>query len=54
MIVKVVAIGLDGTLLRDDCTVSERTREALRQAHQAGIMVIPSTGRQISYRQQQS
>ena len=29
---KMIAIDLDGTLLRDDCTISERTREAVEEA----------------------
>lgn len=40
-----VATDLDGTLLRGDFTVSERTRRALRDATDAGIEVVYATGR---------
>ncbi len=40
-----VASDLDGTLLRDDGSVSARTRAALRLAEQAGATVIIVTGR---------
>jgi Cof subfamily protein (haloacid dehalogenase superfamily) len=42
---RLVAIDLDGTLLRQDKTVSERTRETLRQVQGAGIGVVIVTGR---------
>lgn len=40
-----VATDLDGTLLRRDFTVSQRTRQALRSAAHAGIEVVFATGR---------
>lgn len=40
-----VATDLDGTLLRRDFTVSQRTRLALRSAADAGIEVVYATGR---------
>ena len=40
-----VATDLDGTLIRTDGTVSDRTREALRQVERSGAMVIFVTGR---------
>ena len=40
-----VATDLDGTLLRPDWTVSERTRRALRSAAAAGVEVMYATGR---------
>jgi Cof subfamily protein (haloacid dehalogenase superfamily) len=43
--VRLVATDLDGTLLRDDGTVSRRTIGAVRAAQEAGIYVIPITGR---------
>ncbi len=43
--VKMIATDLDGTLLRTDGKVSERTREAIRRAQAAGIEVVPATGR---------
>ncbi|MPZ94376.1 MAG: Cof-type HAD-IIB family hydrolase [Propionibacteriales bacterium] len=42
---RVVASDLDGTLLRDDGSVSARTRAALRLAERAGATVIIVTGR---------
>ena len=45
---KMIAIDLDGTLLRDDCTISQRTREAVEEAGRRGYHVVPTTGR--SYR----
>lgn len=43
--VRLVATDLDGTLLRPDGTVSERTICAVRAAREAGLHVIPITGR---------
>lgn len=40
-----VATDLDGTLLRADGTVSQRTRDALQAAGAAGIEVVYATGR---------
>lgn len=42
---RLIATDLDGTLLRDDKTVSARTVEALAAAEQAGIEVFFVTGR---------
>lgn len=42
---RLVATDLDGTLLRDDGTVSPRTGRALRRAHEAGIDVVFVTAR---------
>jgi Cof subfamily protein (haloacid dehalogenase superfamily) len=46
MTLRLVATDLDGTLLRDDRTVSARTRAALRAAREAGVLVVPVTARQ--------
>ncbi len=40
-----VATDLDGTLLRDDFSVSQRTRQALQDAAAAGVEVVYATGR---------
>lgn len=40
-----VATDLDGTLLRSDGTVSDRTRAALAAAHAAGLPVVAATAR---------
>lgn len=42
---RVVATDLDGTLLRSDGTVSDRTRSALRSAEDAGVEVVFVTAR---------
>ncbi|WP_335932488.1 HAD family hydrolase [Streptomyces sp. PTD5-9] len=46
---KLVATDLDGTLLRDDDTVSERTRAALTAAAAAGAAHIVVTGRGVPW-----
>jgi hydroxymethylpyrimidine pyrophosphatase-like HAD family hydrolase len=43
--IKLVASDLDGTLLRPDNTVSERTRQAIAAARQAGLTLVLVTGR---------
>jgi len=42
---RLIATDLDGTLLRDDKTVSQRTRAALAAAQAAGIIVVLVTAR---------
>ncbi|MEV6074278.1 HAD family hydrolase [Streptomyces sp. NPDC052069] len=46
---KLVATDLDGTLLREDHTVSERTREALAAVTAAGAAHIVVTGRAVPW-----
>jgi Cof subfamily protein (haloacid dehalogenase superfamily) len=43
--IRMLATDLDGTLLRSDDTVSDRTRAALRAAEAAGLLVAFVTGR---------
>jgi len=43
--IRLVATDLDGTLLRTDGTVSERTRRAIARARAAGIVVVLVTAR---------
>jgi Cof subfamily protein (haloacid dehalogenase superfamily) len=43
--IRLVASDLDGTLLRPDETVSERTREAIAAVRRAGITLVLVTGR---------
>ncbi|MFC7360679.1 Cof-type HAD-IIB family hydrolase [Nocardioides astragali] len=43
---RLVATDLDGTLLRDDHTLSLRTRAALEMARGEGVLVVPVTARQ--------
>jgi Cof subfamily protein (haloacid dehalogenase superfamily) len=42
---RAVASDLDGTLLRSDRTISERTRRAVAAAEDAGVVVVIATGR---------
>ncbi|AZI41458.1 HAD family phosphatase [Deinococcus psychrotolerans] len=46
MTIRLIATDLDGTLLRSDLSVSERTRRALNRARAAGIHTVPVTARQ--------
>lgn len=43
--IRLIATDLDGTLLRDDQTVSERTRQTLAQVAEAGVALVLVTGR---------
>lgn len=43
--IRLIATDLDGTLLRNDGKVSDRTIAAIRRALDAGIEVVPATGR---------
>jgi len=43
--IKMIACDLDGTLLKTDKTISERTKTALVKCREAGIKVIFATGR---------
>ncbi len=45
--IKLVAIDLDDTLLRDDLTISQFSLDILREVHQAGVTVALSTGRML-------
>jgi Cof subfamily protein (haloacid dehalogenase superfamily) len=42
---RAIATDLDGTLLREDKSVSDRTRSAIHAAEDAGILVVIATGR---------
>ncbi len=42
---KLIAFDLDGTILRDDKSLSERSLRALRAAHERGALIVPATGR---------
>lgn len=46
--IKAIAIDLDGTWLKEDCTISAETDRAVQKAIDLGYLVIPTTGR--SYR----
>jgi len=45
MNIQAIAFDLDDTLLRDDRTISPYTIAVLRQAHEAGVRIIPASGR---------
>lgn len=45
--IKLIAIDLDGTLLRDDKTISEANIQSIQQAIHAGVEVVICTGRPI-------
>ena len=42
---KLIAFDLDGTLLRDDKSVTERSLRALCAAYERGALIVPATGR---------
>lgn len=49
MIIKLIALDLDGTLmLPDHITVSQRNKEVLKKAHDSGVKITISTGRTLS------
>ena len=43
--IRLLALDLDDTLLRSDLTVSGRTKAAIRKAEEAGVKVVPASGR---------
>ncbi len=45
--IKLLAIDMDGTCLNDKKVISEENLAALRHAAQAGILVVPTTGRAL-------
>ena len=45
--IKLIALDMDGTLLKNDHTVSEKNRQTIKQAQQAGVTVMVSTGRPL-------
>ena len=42
---RIIASDMDGTLLNDDKTISDKNIESIRKAEQAGILFVPATGR---------
>ena len=48
MNMKMVCLDLDGTLLNHEKTITQRTRQALERAAEAGVLVVPATGRFFS------
>jgi Cof subfamily protein (haloacid dehalogenase superfamily) len=45
VVIRLIATDLDGTLLRSDSTLSDRTRAVLRQARAAGLRIVAATAR---------
>ena len=45
MSIRMIAIDLDGTLLHDDMTISETSRQVIRRAMEAGYQIVIATGR---------
>ncbi|MGX6441878.1 Cof-type HAD-IIB family hydrolase [Neobacillus sp. K501] len=45
---KMIVLDLDDTLLRDDLTISPRTKQALMEAQEAGVKVVLASGRPTS------
>lgn len=45
MKIKLIAVDMDGTILRTDRTVSERTAATLQRAAEHGCIVLPASGR---------
>ena len=43
--IRLIAFDLDGTLLKDNKELTARTLDALRKASEAGIYLVPTTGR---------
>lgn len=46
--IKLIGLDLDGTLLHDDKTISDRTINAIKKANELGIHIVPITGRPIA------
>lgn len=45
MTYKMIVLDLDDTLLRDDLTISPRTKQSLMEAQEAGVKVVLASGR---------
>lgn len=46
--IRMVALDLDGTLFRSDKTISPRLKATLQKAAEAGVEIVPSSGRSFS------
>lgn len=44
---KLIAIDMDGTLLKDDKTIATKTKEALKEARSLGVKIVLTSGRPI-------
>lgn len=45
--IKLIALDMDGTLLKNDHTISDYTRKIIKKAQQQGVKVMVSTGRPL-------
>lgn len=45
--IKMIALDLDGTVFNDDKEISKKNREAIQKAIDAGVVVMPATGRHL-------
>ena len=45
MLIRLIAIDLDGTLLHDDMTISDYSRKVIRKAMERGYEIVVATGR---------
>lgn len=45
MSIKLIAVDMDGTVLKTDKTIGKRTMDALKKSIENGVMVVPATGR---------
>ena len=48
MMYKLLALDMDGTLLREDGSISARTREAIAAAKAQGVKVVLASGRPLA------
>ena len=46
--IRMIALDLDGTLLRSDNTIGPRTLQALHEAHARGVQVVLNSGRMVA------
>ena len=44
---KLIALDMDGTLLKEDKTISEKTKEAIKKAKEKGVKVVLASGRPL-------
>lgn len=44
---KLIALDMDGTLLREDKTISKKTKEAIKKARDLGVKTVLATGRPL-------
>ena len=44
---KLIAIDMDGTLLREDKTISDKTKEMIQKANEKGVKIVLASGRPI-------